>query len=97
MSDTALTAITNVRSKQTFVILNGRPVGRVHTLIDSTAPDALYRAESYRQPGFWGGQSLWNGQGPNGSFLDPVQAIAAVVMDNAGFEVGADHSVGAAR
>lgn len=81
-----LTAVTSLATKQTSVMLDGLPIGRVHAL-NGAAPGAiLWRAESYRVPGFWCGRSLWDGTGQDGYFLDPVEAMAAVVVDNIGWE-----------
>ncbi|MFC5358136.1 hypothetical protein [Azospirillum himalayense] len=81
-----LTAVTSLATKQTSVMLDGRPIGRVHALND-TAPGAfLWRAESFQVPGLWCGRSLWSGTGPDGYFQDPVEAMAAVVVDNIGWE-----------
>ncbi|QCO07303.1 hypothetical protein [Azospirillum argentinense] len=81
-----LTAVTNIATKQTSVMLDGQPIGRVHTLSDMPPGALLWRAESYRTPGFWCGRSLWDGTGPDGYFQDPVEAMAAMVADSIEWE-----------
>lgn len=80
--DGELTVVTSIYTKQTSVAFDGKPLGRIHALTDITTGCYVFRAESYRVPGFWCGQSVWGGNDPDGYFLDPVEAIAAVVADN---------------
>lgn len=80
--DGELTAVTSIATKQTSIAFDGKPLGRIHALTDSTTGGYVFQAESYRVPGFWCGQSIWKGDGPDGYFLDPLEAIAALIDDN---------------
>ncbi|WP_372393852.1 hypothetical protein ABMY26_00780 (plasmid) [Azospirillum sp. HJ39] len=82
--NSGLTAVTSIYTKQTAVALDGRPIGRIHALTDVVSDGNVYRAESYRVPGFWCGRSLWNGDGPDGYFLDPLAALSALIDDHFG-------------